>query len=416
MRVLVLSNLYPPNVIGGYERLCFEVSSALAARGHDITVLTSRYGGKVADYPGQHVLRELDLLTGSDIYTPFAGTPADRERINTANLAALRQAIDKARPDVVFAWNLFFLDASLLCALKTGPMRTVVMLTDNWLLVMRNPVFVADFFRNVVHGSAPFVPPPPLGVLRRAGHAVRRLLGRTPPGLEAVFGSAFVRDLYAAGGSVFPRHRVIHNGVRQGAYALASAPDRARLVQPGTLRLLFAGRLVDLKGAHTAVAAMPLLDPAQLGVERVVLTLLGNAQDAAYMRQLDAAIQDSRRRESIVLEPAVPEEELPSLFGRHDIYLFPSLYEPFSLTLIHALASGIPTVASRAGGNVEIVRDGEGGLLFDKGDPAGLAACVRRLALDGGLRARLAVGGRRAAGRFTFDRMVDEMTAFLAPS
>ena len=56
MRILVLSNLYPPNVVGGYERLCFEVTSALAASGHDMTVLTSRHGGKRDDYPGQLVL------------------------------------------------------------------------------------------------------------------------------------------------------------------------------------------------------------------------------------------------------------------------------------------------------------------------------------------------------------------------
>ena len=67
--------------------------------------------------------------------------------------------------------------------------------------------------------------------------------------------------------------------------------------------------------------------------------------------------------------PPYPDS-LPELFEEHDIYVFPSLYEPFSLTLIHALACGIPTAASRVGGNVEIVRDGVSGVLFKKGDPA----------------------------------------------
>ena len=153
MRILVLSNLYPPNVIGGYERLCFEVTSGLAEAGHEMMVLTSRYGGKVASYPGQHVLRELDLLTGADIYTPFAGTEQDRAAINRQNLATLTRVLAEQKPDVVFAWNLFFLDVSLLHALEQSGMRTVVMLTDNWLLVMRNPIFVSDYFQNVVHGD-----------------------------------------------------------------------------------------------------------------------------------------------------------------------------------------------------------------------------------------------------------------------
>jgi glycogen(starch) synthase len=412
MRVLVLSNLYPPNVIGGYERLCFEVSTELAAQGHEITVLTSRYGGETAEYPGQRIMRQLDLLTGPDIYTPFGGSQADRDAINTANLVTLRRVLAEARPDVVFAWNLFFLDGSILTALETSGVRTVVMLTDNWLLVMRNPSFWTDFFTHSVLGAKPFDPPPPPGLQNRMRSFARRLAG-SPTGLEAVFGAAFVRDLYAAGGIRFNRYRVIHNGVKQG-YGPPSNVDRTKLLQPGTLRLLFAGRLVDLKGAHTVVEAMPLLDLASLGVQTVRLTLLGDTQDAAYLKQLTDAVARSGHADSIVFEPPVLEAALPALFDAHDIYIFPSLYEPFSLTLIHALALGIPTIASRAGGNPEIVLDGQTGLLFEKGDPASLVGAIQRLAGDGVLRARLAEAGRQAAASFTFERMVGQMAAFLA--
>lgn len=420
MRFLFLTNLYPPNAVGGYERICHDVATALVERGHEVHVLTSTYGtlggGKAAEQPGQSVRREWELLTGPDIYDPFPGTPEDRAAVNARNLATLRRTLEEVRPDRVFAWNLFFLDASILDELERGPHRAAVMLTDNWLLVMRNPQFVADFFRDVVHGAKPFVPPPQPSPLRRMLRpVVRRVLGREqPPGLDAVFGAGFVRDFYAAGGVRFRRDAVIHNGVRDLRHGTGSAPpDRTRLVEPGTLRLLFAGRLVELKGAHDAVAAMKLLDPASLGVQRVSLSLVGDGRDAAYMRQLQDAIAASGRGADITLAPAVPERELAALFDAHDVYVFPSLYEPFSLTLIQALACGIPTVASRAGGNPEIVRDGETGLLFEKGDPAGLARAVARLAQDPPLRARLARGGQEAGARFTSDRMVDGMERFL---
>ncbi len=426
MRILVLSNLYPPNVIGGYERLCFEVTSGLAEAGHEMMVLTSRYGGKVASYPGQHVLRELDLLTGADIYTPFAGTEQDRAAINRQNLATLTRVLAEQKPDVVFAWNLFFLDVSLLHALEQSGMRTVVMLTDNWLLVMRNPIFVSDYFQNVVHGDQdmPFPNGQALSELRPVW---KRVLKRLLPGkpathsgrqgeLEAIFGAAFMGRFYEAGGSRFARNKVIHNGVRQGGYAGRQPPDRSSLVSAGTLRLLFAGRLVDLKGAHIAVAALGRLDPEALGVSRIKLTLLGDAQDAVYVAQLETAVSASGKRADIELRPSVPEDALPALFDSHDIYLFPSLYEPFSLTLIHALALGIPTVASATGGNVEIIEDGRTGALFPKGSAAGLADAIARLATDGALRSRLAEGGRMAASRFTFERMVGEMAEFLSSS
>ena len=415
MRILVLSNLYPPNVVGGYERLCFEVTAGLAALGHEMVVLTTRYGGAVADYPQQRILREWDLLTGPDIYTPYPGTAEDRAATNQSNLATLHRVLAELRPDVVFAWNLFFLDASILQSLESSATRTVVMLTDNWLLVMRNPIFVRDYFTDTVHGDKPFRPAPPPGLWQRARQLLRDVAGRPPArGLEAIFGATFMRDFYAAGGSIFGRSVVIHNGVKQARDMTATPVDRTRLVQPGTLRLLFAGRFVDLKGAHTAIAAMPMLDLAALGVGRVQLTLVGDGQDAAYARQMDEAVARSGQAGNITLEPTVPESQLAALFDSHDIYLFPSLYEPFSLTLIHALALGIPTIASRVGGNPEIVEDGRSGLLFAKGDAAGLASAVRRLAQDAPLRARLAEGGRRSASRFTFERMVADMASFLA--
>jgi glycosyltransferase involved in cell wall biosynthesis len=418
MRVLFLSNLYPPNVVGGYERLCHEVATEFAARGHEVTVLTSTYGGREAEYPGQRVIREWELLAGADIYSPFPGDAAAREAVNARNLAALHRVLDAVQPDVIFAWNLFFLDGSILAALEASHFRSVVMLTDNWLLVMRNPEFVSGFFRDVVHGTGAFLPPPPPPAWRalagRMKRQLQRLLGRSPPRrLEAVFGAGFMRDFYAAGGSRFRSHRVIHNGVRQSPRGAAPVPDRSRLVRTGTLRLLFAGRLVDLKGADTAVRALALLDAAALGLDRITLTIVGDGQDAAYLRRFEDAVAGSGRAADIERREVVPEAELPALFDAHDIYLFPSLYEPFSLTLIHALACGIPTIASDVGGNTEIVEHGHSGLLFRKGDAGDLVAAIARLARDPALRARIAAEGQQAGARFTFERMASEMERFL---
>ena len=432
MRVLFVSNLYPPNVIGGYERLCFEVASAFAARGHEIWVLTSDHGGGSAEYPGQTVRRTLRLLTGEGIYDPFPGDAAARDEVNRANLDALRAAVAEARPDAVFAWNLFFLDRSFLAALGGCGRPVAVMLTDNWLLSMERPDYLARFFREHVFGQAPFppvappVPPvPPPGLWGRLRSLLRpeasapsgEGTAERPPALHfpfaAVFGAAFVRDLYAGAGVTFERSRVVHNGVRQEERPDAAFGDRTRLVRDGVLRLLFAGRLVDLKGAHDAVAALPLLRPEEAGVQEVRLTLLGDARDAAYMERLRREVAASGCAEWIGFHPPVAEEDLFDLFQQHDIYLFPSLYEPFSLTLIHALACGVPTAASRAGGNAEIVRDGESGVLFERGDPADLARAVLRLARDPALRARVSTGGREASARFTFEAMVDGMEAYL---
>ena len=434
MRLSFVSNLYPPNVVGGYERLCFEVASAFAARGHDVHVLASGHGGGTAEYPGQTIRRTLRLLAGEQIYDPFPGDAAARDAVNRANLDALRDALAEARPDAVFAWNLFFLDRSFLAALGGCGLPVYVMLTDNWLLSMERPEYLTRFFQEHVFGREPFptpaapAPPPSEGLWGRLRSLVRPAappFPEAPPPAAAarpsplrfpfgaVFGAAFMRNLYADAGVSFERSRVVHNGVRQEPRPDAAFRDRARPVQDGELRLLFAGRLVDLKGAHDAVAAMPLIRPEETGAEKVRLTLLGDARDAAYAERLRREVAASGCADRIEVRPPVAEDALFDLFQRHDIYLFPSLYEPFSLTLIHALACGIPTAASHAGGNPEIVRDGESGVLFEKGEPADLARAVLRLARDPALRTRVSAGGRAAAHRFTFEAMVDGMEGFL---
>ncbi len=427
MRILFLSNLYPPHVVGGYERLCFEVASAMAARGHAVSVLTSDFGARPgeaeADIPGQAVHRDLRLLVGDGIYAPFAGDEAGRAAINAANLGALRRRMAEARPDVVFAWNLFFLDRSVFDALGDSGAHAVLMLTDNWLVAMLEPAFMSGFFREHVFGDAPFPPsaPPPPGPLTLGWTWLRRRLGTahaTPGEIAqpsgrlphtAIYGATFVRDLYAAAGIRFARDDVVHNGVPQEARPASAFRDRREPVEPGVLRLLFAGRLVDLKGAHTAVEAMPILDRMDLGGRQVRLTIVGDARDAAYADRLRGEIARSSCAARIALRDPVPPDALFALFQSHDVYLFPSLYEPFSLTLIHAMAGGIPVAASRAGGNVEIVRDGETGSLFRKGDAQDLARAVAALAGDGEARQRIAVAARAVAGAFTFDVMIGEI-------
>ena len=303
MRVLFVSNLYPPVVVGGYERLCFDVAAAFAARGQEVWVLAGNHGNAVEDYPGQFIRRTLRLLTGPEIYDPFPGDAAARDQVNRANLQAFQDTLAEARPDVVFAWNLFFLDRSFLAALGACGRPVAVMLTDNWLLSMERPDYLARFFQDHVFGQAAFppapaptapvqgVPAPGLWTRLRAMVAPSSPPPATPPEtpvlasqpplrfpFSAVFGAAFVRDLYAAG-IVFERSRVVHNGVRQDQGGVPR--DRSKLVREGELRLLFAGRMVDLKGAHDAVAAMPLLRGGAAGTVPVRPPLGGAARAAA---------------------------------------------------------------------------------------------------------------------------------------
>jgi glycosyltransferase involved in cell wall biosynthesis len=99
--------------------------------------------------------------------------------------------------------------------------------------------------------------------------------------------------------------------------------------------------------------------------------------------------------------------DVPALLERSGLFVLPSLSEGVSLTLLEAMASGVAIVATRVGGNPEVVADGETGLLVPPRDPGALAAAILHLRRDDGERRRLVVNGRERVERwFDVRRMV----------
>jgi glycosyltransferase involved in cell wall biosynthesis len=104
--------------------------------------------------------------------------------------------------------------------------------------------------------------------------------------------------------------------------------------------------------------------------------------------------------------------DVAALMAACDIFVLPAPAEPFGLVLIEAMAMGKPVIAAAAGGPLEIVADGETGLLFEPGDAASLAAAMRRLLENPDLRQRMGQAGRRRYEEmFTAQRMAENMAA-----
>jgi L-malate glycosyltransferase len=103
-------------------------------------------------------------------------------------------------------------------------------------------------------------------------------------------------------------------------------------------------------------------------------------------------------------------KDVPAALERIDIFVLPSLSEALSNSLMEAMASGCCVVASKAGGNPELVVDQQSGLLFPPGDSTALAACLDLLLRDAGLRTRLAAAGvERMRTEFTLECSVRHM-------
>lgn len=121
MRLLFLSNFYPPYAIGGYEQRCQDTAISLVKRGHSVHVLTSRHGVEgmngsssvsEAGIDSASVKRTLHLMTGLDFYEPlrFLTRWHSEESHNRRQLMA---AIDMVQPDLIVVWGMWNLSLKL---------------------------------------------------------------------------------------------------------------------------------------------------------------------------------------------------------------------------------------------------------------------------------------------------------------
>ena len=190
----------------------------------------------------------------------------------------------------------------------------------------------------------------------------------------------YVRSL----GATDDRIWVAPNAVDNESFRLV-APDRTD--RRGSVRFLFVGRFTSSKGIAS------LLD-AWMGVKTDAYLSLVGAGDLAdpILRRISAT---STERVDVVGH--LERDDLAKAYADADVFIFPSVSDPWGLVINEAMASGLPVIASDAPGAVaDLVTDGENGLIVEAFDPASLAAAMSRLALDRDLRLGM---GRRSADR-----------------
>jgi glycosyltransferase involved in cell wall biosynthesis len=104
---------------------------------------------------------------------------------------------------------------------------------------------------------------------------------------------------------------------------------------------------------------------------------------------------------------------MPGFWTSVDVAVVPSLYEPFGIVALEALACGVPVIASAVGGLKEIVADGQCGLLVPPGDPGALARALRLLLTNEASRRRLAAGALLRAQQFSLQRRSRELLSLV---
>jgi glycosyltransferase involved in cell wall biosynthesis len=178
----------------------------------------------------------------------------------------------------------------------------------------------------------------------------------------------------------------------------------------GRFVVLYVGRLVPVKGVDVLIRACA-------EIEGAVLVLLGDGPERAQLR----ALADRLGGRVLFRGPVGPAER-DRWLAAADLLALPSVVladgrtDSAPLALLEAMAAGLPVVATRAGGNAELVTDGRSGLLVPPGDPAALRHAITRLLEDAEYRGQLALGAQHAARIHTWDAVGARIRRLLATS
>jgi sugar transferase (PEP-CTERM/EpsH1 system associated) len=198
---------------------------------------------------------------------------------------------------------------------------------------------------------------------------------------------------------------VVYNGIDVHAFG-DTRHDRPAVrreigLGPHDLAILQVARLDHLKDHATAVRAL-----ARVARERpeARLVLIGEGPERA---KIEACVREYKLAGRVVFLGL--RRDVARLLAAADLFLLTSISEGIPLTVLEAMAAGLPVVSTRVGGVPEIVADGQTGLLAPAGDDEALAAVILQLAGNENLRRQLGDAGReRARTRFSEERMVGE--------
>ena len=345
MRVAMLSWEYPPLVVGGISAHVEGLAQALVRAGHEVVVFSLHHADVPDDMTvdGVRVLRartDLPWIPDGDLVARMASA--------NHQIVQLAAQLDTWRPDVVHAHDW------------------LVAWTGDTLRALWGIPLVAT-----IHAT------------ERGRHG-----GHLPPGMPAAINAAewwltyqareviccsrfMAREVVDGFDLPLDKLHLVPNGVDPRLWAPATPNGAGR--EPLVLAW---GRVQYEKGFQVLASAIALLRQRVPGIHCVI------AGRGSYLPDLQSHIDLEGVSDIVQLAGFVPDTDLRTLLHRAGCAVIPSLYEPFGIVALEAMAAGAPTIVARTGGLAEIL-DGTGaGLLFEPGSAEELASAIEKVLTD----------------------------------
>mgnify|MGYP002738576662 CR=1 FL=1 len=368
MRVLILSWEYPPHIVGGLGRHVAALARELAAEGHHVHVVTRGRPGDSAEadgwVDGVHVVRVPEAPPA----IPFEDLIPWVLSFNNRVTAAAGRLLRDHPIDVIHAhdWLVTYAAAAL---------------KEIWEIPVVATIHATEYGRH--QGWLP-------GPMNRLIHQVEWWL--TYEARRVITCSRYMRDQVEDIFELPPANiDVVPNGVDLADFEVADEQARtfrASVTSPGTRMVLFAGRLEYEKGVQT------VLDALRQVQQQVGPTCLFVAGVGTYSEVLRRRVSELGLEADVRFTGFLEDQELRLHYAAADVAVVPSIYEPFGLVAVEAMACGTPVIVADTGGLREIVTEGSG-LTVPPEDAQALATALIDVLTDRELARTLVDGGRQ---------------------
>jgi len=346
MKIAILVGLFPPKWLAGTEIATYHLAEHLAQRGHEVHVITSLDEG----------LPEESCEKGFHIHR----LPRVRIRFIGGLMfwADTIRALRKIKPDIVHAQSLI----SGMPALLSNRLLKIP-----YVIYGRgSDVYLPDWFTKLTAK----------GILKNAS-AVIALTEHMKDAMQAIYS----RDVI-----------IVPNGINLNEIAEREAEGG----NPGK-KILFVGRLHPVKGVQYLLGAMSIVHQE---LPEAKLILVGDGEEREYLESLTDSLGI---RECVEFAGRVPHERVQDYMNLAEVFVLPSLSEGFPVTILEAMACGLPIVATRVGGVPDIIEDGANGYLINTKNPEQIAEALLRVLQDEELQKIMSNNNRKSAEKYRWD-------------
>lgn len=324
MKILVLSNYFPPHYIGGYELACFDTVEYLKSVGHDVFVLTGDYEESSSKF--QRVYRKLKYIDYED------ASYLNKQEVEEFNYETTKSVISLVKPDLVYIWSLRLVSLSPLWAVEKSKNKKVFELGDFWMKGFLSNNFLTKLKRKTKE-FLPFFKAMKVEI--------------NPVITVSKWMEKEMKELYGS-------KEVFH--IPNGTVVTKEKSEKEQKL----MKYLFCGRIDYSKGLDLAIKALSNLKDRN--INDFNFNIYGDG-DKDYILKCKKMVELLGLQNNIFFHGK--KDDLSVAYKKSHVLLMPTrMREPFGLVLIEAMNHGVVSIATNDYGPTEIIDNEKNGLLF----------------------------------------------------